>query len=723
MPNPEQKRVKYLGYGDFMSHVWLWQKAFLLLPLWAMPLVPVVGFVCRSFGGVVTQAGFGAVVGLSVLYFLQDLLKRVIKLDDDRIYFGFRTYPIREALSVDIAYKKGKFLPYNLVVTFSEGKQLKLKCSALSEQSVETLLKHLQSRNSQIKTAPALNTLVKCRSVNKKAIEIGERLDIVYNSREFISDNIDAFKSTAAQWARVGPVLAMVCTPLWLGYLPHFFSSLQANSYQQASELKLSQFLNELFSSFSWAVGKGFTAVYEGVHGWIGNPLLILGFCAGIFATIITLIKVLLQPNALVADKKGLHLNIRIVDFSMPLGMVNWSEINKMSLKKIAGKSGQLIIEKKNNWKFKLDLSAISPDDRGMLLKKIEQMIPECPISAELSQAMLPRAERSYTEIWLQSLTQSPERKTLDPLQPGQLIGVDSQFEVLHSIGVGGQGKAYLCRPLNDSKESSVVLKETIIPIFADNAVRRKSLESFEQESRLLKSIEHKGIVSLLDYFVEDHRAYLVLEHIDGFNLRQLVDREGALSEERVIELAFQMVDILSFLHERGVVHRDFTPDNLILNSKGQLKLIDFNVAQQIHGGSSGTIVGKHAYLPPEQFRGKATTQSDIYALGATLYYLLTGVDPEPISQSSPAKYSDKVSSTMDALVKQATALQTNVRFHSVADVAKALFVATDGDGSASHSVSPGDDAPVSLDISPIESTVLDVAKKEESAELEVLNG
>ncbi len=94
---------------------------------------------------------------------------------------------------------------------------------------------------------------------------------------------------------------------------------------------------------------------------------------------------------------------------------------------------------------------------------------------------------------------------------------------------------------------------------------------------------------------------------------------------------------LLDLLHANSIVHRDFTPDNLILNSKGQLKLIDFNVAQQIQEGSTGTIVGKHAYVPPEQFRGKATSQSDLYAFGATMFYLLTGKDPEPISQSIPS--------------------------------------------------------------------------------------
>jgi serine/threonine-protein kinase len=247
---------------------------------------------------------------------------------------------------------------------------------------------------------------------------------------------------------------------------------------------------------------------------------------------------------------------------------------------------------------------------------------------------------------------------------------------VLRDLGVGGQGAAYLCRPANGQDQGTVVLKETIIPIFAEDWVRRRALEKFEQEARLLKSLNYQGIVQLLDFFIEDHRAYLVLEHIDGLNLRQLVLSDGPLPEEEVRELTLQMCAILKFLHNNGIIHRDFTPDNLMLNSSKQLKLLDFNVAQQIQGGSTGTIVGKHAYLPPEQFRGKATTKSDLYALGATVYFLLTGQDPEPISQSSPKSKNATVSDTLDQIVRKATALKESSRFQSAAEIEQNLLAA-----------------------------------------------
>jgi len=213
-----------------------------------------------------------------------------------------------------------------------------------------------------------------------------------------------------------------------------------------------------------------------------------------------------------------------------------------------------------------------------------------------------------------------------------------------------------------------VVLKESILPVYVDVNVRRDALERFQKEALMLSKLDHGQIVKLRHFFVEDHRSYLVLEHIDGMSLRQLVLEDGPLPVEAACELAVQMCAILTYLHSLvpPVVHRDFTPDNLIYNSRGVLKLVDFNVAQQTDATTTGTVVGKHAYIPPEQFRGKPTTQSDIYALGATLYFILTGQDPEPISQSHPIIIRDEVGERVDGMVARATAIDTRERYATI---------------------------------------------------------
>ncbi len=180
-----------------------------------------------------------------------------------------------------------------------------------------------------------------------------------------------------------------------------------------------------------------------------------------------------------------------------------------------------------------------------------------------------------------------------------------------------------------------------------------------KRKQNCLRAFDHAQVVKLEGFFVEDHRAYLVLEHIDGESLRQLVQREGPLTEKQIRELAKQMCSILTYLHGLSppLVHRDFTPDNLILHKDGTLKLIDFNVAQQVEYATTGTVVGKQAYLPPEQFRGQAEPASDLYAMGATLYFLAAGKDPTPISVARPIKEGLKLSKRLDNLISTLTQL------------------------------------------------------------------
>jgi serine/threonine protein kinase len=674
LPTRDLQKIKTISYGGLAGHVFLWQKAFLLVPLWAIAIVPIVGFICRSLNNTAMQLGFGLMLCLSAAYFVEDLLKRKIRLDDEYLFFGFQSIPLKTIKSVDVIYKKSKFLPAALNLTCLSGRTLKLNLNGVSQEGVETLLKQLESHNSTLKIAAVLNTLVKCRSVKRKSLEAGDRLELPYQSRRLLSESIDVFKSTAAKWTRIGPVVTcLLFTPLWLNWLSTLYTCLHPRFFQRgATATNLQELLNQIINLVGPQFGKALSGASETI-GWIAvNPLVVFVTGSSIFLFCLYLFHLLWRPNYLVADSGGIKLILRTGELSIPLAQVSWDRIEAVDLHKTGHKAGQIHISKTDRKSFDIDLSAITPEDRSLLLRRIERLVPTNRIDHELSQAMLTRSDRSYTEIWLQSLNQPPERKALEPLQPGQLVGED-RFEVLRAIGVGGQGKAYLCRIVDGDKAENVVLKETIMPIFADSGARRKALEGFEQEASLLKKLNNDGVVKLLDYFVEDHRAYLVLEHIDGCNLRELVARDGPLPDEQVRELALQMCDILRILHDSSIVHRDFTPDNLILNSRGKLKLIDFNVAQQIQGGSSGTIVGKHAYLPPEQFRGKAVTQSDLYAMGASLFFLLTGADPDPISQSSPRIRNTGISTALDHIVQKATALQVNQRYESVDYVAADL--------------------------------------------------
>jgi tRNA A-37 threonylcarbamoyl transferase component Bud32 len=278
----------------------------------------------------------------------------------------------------------------------------------------------------------------------------------------------------------------------------------------------------------------------------------------------------------------------------------------------------------------------------------------------------------SYTQIWLDSLLAPPRREKLIPLISGSSLQ-GGKYVLEGKLGAGGQGSAYLARKDDGTK---VVLKEYILPIYVDAKVRRKALENFENEANMLEQLTSPLIVKLQGFFVEDHRGYLVLEHIDGPNLRDYVIEHGPLPESKVIQYGVAMCDVLTHLHSQSppIIHRDFTPDNIILSGHDSIKVIDFMVAQKNDQHATGTVVGKHAYLPPEQFRGRATLQSDIYALGCSLFYLLTAEDPEPLTTSNPILIKDTVSGALDAVVAKATAIESTDRFKSAQDMKTALL-------------------------------------------------
>lgn len=346
---------------------------------------------------------------------------------------------------------------------------------------------------------------------------------------------------------------------------------------------------------------------------------------------------------------------------------LNWKDLQRISVEwppdKTSPHESLLVFTPITGEPLKFKYGALpSISSRQSLMDAINRWGPHASRAAELADMLSEPHTHGYTELWLQALSQPPKRERLTPLTEGSMLR-ECQYEILGRLGVGGQGTAYAAREVDNNH--AVVLKEFILPVYVDVNVRRQSVEKMQNEANILSRLNHDRIVKLIDFFIEDHRGYLVLERIDGMSLRQKVITEGRLSETAVRELAMQMCDMLQYLHglEPPVVHRDFTPENLILSRDGTLKLVDFNVAQQQESTATGTVVGKHCFIAPEQFRGKPTIQSDIYSMGATLFYLLTGEDPEPITCSHPKKKCESLSESIDELVAKTTALAVKNRY------------------------------------------------------------
>jgi len=407
--------------------------------------------------------------------------------------------------------------------------------------------------------------------------------------------------------------------------------------------------------------------------------LLLILFAAAAWAAL--QVRTSVQPTHFGLSKKGLRLYwIRwFGDKSSPY--IPWSEVSHVSMRrsKEAFMMDEMWVDfvgPKQTSVFSLRLDGlVTGEQRKRLHTALKSHLKPAQIDWSLHDTLNPVKVDSYTQLWLEVLATSPQRTRQDTLPASSMIA-NERYEILGQIGSGGQGTAYLGRAKpgafgENSPPLDVVLKEFVLPYHAGLSVSKKALENIQREADLLKQLTHPQIVKMIDLFVEDQRAYMVLEHIEGRSLRHIVDESGQFKEEQVYDLGLQMCDILGHLHSQNppVLHRDFTPENMIMGVDGQLKLIDFNVAQQMHANATRTVVGKHSYIPPEQFRGKATTQSDIYAMGASLFFLLTGQEPEPITTAHPRELKPETSPQLDAIVAQATATDTDVRYKSVEEI------------------------------------------------------
>jgi tRNA A-37 threonylcarbamoyl transferase component Bud32 len=421
------------------------------------------------------------------------------------------------------------------------------------------------------------------------------------------------------------------------------------------------------------AGGVGGTAVIGGGLHLFSNLITLLclsGFVAYLYATH--------QPTHLRLSADGIEFLYNRKQFgSKNIKRIAWKEIREMRVVTIQGKTlvgdKELCFEGDKGALLKFKLNCIeSISNREQILQSIEKWAPTLKRDADVIQILQRPPEQSYTDLWLQTLASPPKRDRLKPLVT-QSVLQDGRYTIVRELGLGGQGTAYLA--LDGRTEKTVVLKEFILPIYVDISVRKSALERFENEARILQKLNHDQIVKLTDFFVEDHRGYLALDYIQGADLKKFVERNGKLSEDAIIPLVYQMCEILQYLHTQDppVIHRDFTPDNLILQPDGRLMLIDFNVAQQTSATVTGTIVGKQCYLPPEQFQGDPVIQSDIYSMGATVYFLCTGKDPEPISQSHPQRSESSISQALDLFVSNCTTIDPDLRYKNAAECASSL--------------------------------------------------
>jgi serine/threonine protein kinase len=205
----------------------------------------------------------------------------------------------------------------------------------------------------------------------------------------------------------------------------------------------------------------------------------------------------------------------------------------------------------------------------------------------------------------------------------GKILG--NRYRVLREIGSGGMAWVYLAE---DIKENNLVAVKVLYPQFGEDL---SYIQRFNREAKLASTLTDPHIVRVLDYGADRDIYYLIMEYIEGQNLRDLLEEKGPLSWREALEIIDQLATALEHAHLYGVVHRDIKPQNMMLTDSGLLKVLDFGIARvaALPSLTQSGFVGSPYYVSPEQAMGEETdTRSDIYSSGIVLYELLSGRIP-----------------------------------------------------------------------------------------------
>ncbi len=267
------------------------------------------------------------------------------------------------------------------------------------------------------------------------------------------------------------------------------------------------------------------------------------------------------------------------------------------------------------------------------------------------------------------------------PLAAGTVL--NNRYRIVSILGQGGMGSVY--QAMDENLGVPVAAKENLF--LTDEYARQ-----FQREANILASVRHPNLPRVGDYFtIPGQGQYLIMDYIDGEDLRQRIERLGSLPDEEVILIGVAICDALDYLHTRvpPIIHRDIKPGNIKITPEGQISLVDFGLAK-VMSGSQQTTTGARAmtpgYSPPEQY-GTAPTdaRTDIYSLGATLYACLTGTIPEDGLSRATGKadltpvreFAPKTSRKMALVIEKALSVDSEQRYQSALEFKHALLDAS----------------------------------------------
>lgn len=266
---------------------------------------------------------------------------------------------------------------------------------------------------------------------------------------------------------------------------------------------------------------------------------------------------------------------------------------------------------------------------------------------------------------------------------------LNDRYQIIKTVGGGGMANVYLARDI--ILERDVAIKVLRLEYANDE----EFIARFDREAQSATSLSHPNIVNIYDVGEEDHILYMVMEYVDGMTLKEYIQLYGLIEVQEALDIMKQITAAIAHAHANDIVHRDIKPQNILIDTYGQVKVTDFGIAIALSATSltqTNSILGSVHYLSPEQARGAtATKKSDIYSIGIVLFELLTGRLPfsgqSPVSialkhlqNDTPSikRFNPDVPQSVENIVLKATAKDPFNRYETVYDIDDALETALD---------------------------------------------
>lgn len=283
-------------------------------------------------------------------------------------------------------------------------------------------------------------------------------------------------------------------------------------------------------------------------------------------------------------------------------------------------------------------------------------------------------------------------------LSDGTVVG--GRYRLEKVLGIGGYGITY--RGLDTRLERLVAVKEYYPSFWASRfteygcGVRvlqgmeeafRKGMDRFLDEAKTLVQLSNiSGVVRVSDFFQENGTAYLVMDYLDGKNLKQMADGFGGrIPADVLIPVLAPVISALRQVHELGMIHRDISPDNIMMLSDGSVRLIDFGNARDTTDNRSMTLAMKQGFAAPEQYRSRGQgTYTDVYGICATMYYCLTGkLPPQAMDRltgtpfPTPSELGVSITEQWEKTIMDGLELYVNKRIQTMEELWQRLYVVT----------------------------------------------